>query len=462
MSVGAAQDRFDDLWSQLAGRAYRAGDPEYAAHTGGFNVAVVDRPDLVVAARSASDVVASARYAADVGASVSVRCSGHGAGPSTVGGLLLSTRDMNGVTVDPVTRTATVQAGARWKDVFAAATPHGLGGLCGSTSDVGVVGYTLGGGLPVLGRSYGYACDQVLSMDVVTADGRELTASDEAEPDLFWALRGGSGAPGVVTSMTFGLREIREIYGGGIIFDGSAAGTVLGEYAAWAAGLPREMCTSLAFLRLPPLPEVPEPMRGRFTVHLRVAHPGDARQAEELVRPARSWAPVLMEQVGTMPYAALDSIHMDPHDPVPFEEAGVLVIDLTPDLQRVLLEQAGPDTECPFLLVEMRQLGGALRAGAGAVGHRDAGFHVLAVEVPRPGAEMSGMLARFREVLAPHTIGYFANLRGASPSDEVRRASWSAADYERLQQVVQAYDPDGVFDRGRGAVPEPAVGGPIV
>ncbi len=454
--MDARTNRFDMLRSQVEGRAYVATDPEYAAHTGGFNAAVRDRPDVVVAARCAPDVVASVQCAADAGMPVSVRCSGHGAGPSTVGGMLLSTREMRGVSVDPKARTATVQAGARWRDVFEATTPHGLGGLCGSTSDVGVVGFTLGGGLPVLGRAYGYACDQVGSMEVVTADARVLTVDATSEPELFWALRGGCGAPAVITSMTFGLKDIDDIYGGGIIFDGSAAEPVLSAYAAWAASLPQDMCTSLAFLRLPPLPDVPEPLRGRFTMHLRVAYPGTARSGEALVAPMRSCAPVVMEQLGTMPYAALDAIHMDPHDPVPFDEAGVLVDELTTDVQSLLLQQAGPDTECPFLLVEVRHLGGALHGGDTPVGHRDAGFHLLAVEVPVPGASMTGGPARFRDALAPHTTGCFANLRGGDGSDEVRRASWSAADYERLQRVVAAYDPHGVFDRGRGAVPDPA------
>lgn len=465
--VKATSKRFDDLLARTDGRAFLPGGEGYADHVGGFNLAVTQRPDVVVAAESPAQVTAAVGYATSVGAGLALQCSGHGAGPAMSEGVLVNTGGMRQVSVDPERRIATVAAGARWSDVFAAATPHGLGGLCGSTSDVGVVGYTLGGGLPVLGRAYGYACDQVLSMDVVTADGRRLSVSDEVEPELFWALCGGAGGLGVVTSMTFALRDLQQIYGGGIFYDGEDAEAVLREYAAWTSTVPDDLCSSLAFLRLPPIPEIPEPLRGRFSMHVRVAYPGSADAGERLVEPMRSCAPVTMDTLGVMPYAALDSIHMDPREPVPFREAGALVDGLTPALQQLLIGQAGPQANCPFLIVEVRHLGGALRGDNGsAVGHSDAGFHLLAVEVQHgPDARLTDASERFRTALNGHTTGYFANLRGESADPQVVRSCWSGEKYARLQRVKRAYDPEGVFCFDRGvslerpiaAEPEPLV-----
>ena len=236
----------------------RAGLPTgrqgYAEEVAAFNLSRQHTPDVVVAARSADDVVAAVRWAGEHALPVGVQATGHGAVLPITDGVLVSTRGLDEVTIDPERRTARVGAGVKWRRVLDEAAEYGLAGLCGSTSDVGVVGYTLGGGLPVLGRKYGFSSDRVRSFDVVTGDGRlhHVEAGDGTELD--WALRGGKGNVGIVTSMEVELLEIADLYGGAIFWPGALAPTLLTVFAEWVDTLPDEFSASISLLRLPPLP----------------------------------------------------------------------------------------------------------------------------------------------------------------------------------------------------------------
>ncbi|TWP33611.1 FAD-binding oxidoreductase [Leekyejoonella antrihumi] len=435
-----------DLAADVRGRLLDVGDAGYAEAVTGFNLLVTHRPAVVVVPERAEDIAATVRIAAEHGVPVAVQATGHGAHEAVIEGVLINTSRMNGVSIDEVRRTATVGPGTKWRAVFDR-VPYGLGGLCGSTSDVGVVGYTLGGGLPVLGRVHGFAADHVRSMQVVTGDGVLRTVDAEREPELFWGLRGGGGSLGIVTSMTFDLVQVGDIYGGGLFFSGVDAADVFGAYARWVATVPDDMCSSIAFLRLPPLPEIPAPLRGTFTMHVRIAWSGSAEDGERLVAPLRDCAPVLMDSVQMMPYAALDSIHLDPPVPTPFLEAGALHRALTPQLAQMLLTEAGPGSNCPFLLVELRHLGGRLKSAepANAVGGRHAEFHTLAVQVPMGPTTGDDPLAGFRRSIEPFTDGHFANFERIGADDVGAQQCWSPEQCARLQRARAAYDPQGVL-----------------
>ncbi|WP_123309069.1 FAD-binding oxidoreductase [Cellulomonas sp. PhB143] len=227
-----------DLAPRLRGTLLLPGEPGYAASLPGHNLAVVHAPALVVRAADADDVAGTVRAAARHGLSVAVRSTGHGlatAGPDDV---LLDVSQLSCVAVDPEARTATVGPGARWQQVLDAGAPHGLGGLCGSSPGVGVVGYTLGGGLGPLARAFGLAADHVRSLDVVTPTGERVTVTADRRSDLFWALRGGGGAFGVVTSMTFDLFALSTVRGGAIVYDAADAPAVLRHWRTWTATLP--------------------------------------------------------------------------------------------------------------------------------------------------------------------------------------------------------------------------------
>jgi FAD/FMN-containing dehydrogenase len=438
----------------LADRLLDPRSPAGEAELAPFNAAHVHAPLAAVAARSAEEVRTAVQYAADHGLTVSVQATGHGASAPYVEGLLISTRQMTGVEVDPRTRTARVEAGAKWRAVIDAAAAHGLAALSGSTSDVGVVGYTLGGGLPVLGRAFGFSADHVRSLEVVTADGRLRHVDAEHEPDLFWGLRGGKGNLGIVTALTVDLFPLRSLYGGGIWFAEEHIPTIFDGFRAWTPTLPDHCCTSVAAMRLPPFPDIPEPLRGRTLAHLRVAHVGPAEEGEELLRPMRALAPAVADLVAEMPCTAIDSIHQDPDHPVPFHERSTLLRELTGDTLDALLAEVGPGVGSPLLAAELRHLGGALGRPPevpNAVSGRDAAYSLFAVAVlAGPGAETGPAAAdRLMAVAAPWSTGQTVlNLHGC-PGDEADRArAWDPGTYQRLRALRERYDPAGLIRAG--------------
>jgi FAD/FMN-containing dehydrogenase len=449
MDISALADRVE-------GPVLRPGDEGYADEVAAFNLARQHTPDVVVAARSADDVAAAVSWAAAQGLPVGVQATGHGAVVPISSGVLVSTRGLDEVTIDAERRTARIGAGVKWRTLLDAAAEHGLAGLCGSTSDVGVVGYTLGGGLPVLGRLFGFSSDHVRAFDVVTGDGARHHVETGDGSELDWALRGGKGNVGIVTSMELDLIDVRDLYGGAIFWPGALAPTLLTVFAEWVETLPEEFSASIGLLRLPPLPDVPEPLRGRFTVHLRVAYLGDDAEGERLLAPMRDVAPPLIDMVGRMPYAELDRIHMDPEHPVPFEEGGTLLSELAPETIEAILQEAGPDTACPLLLVELRLLGGALARGrADAVGGRDAAYSLFAVGALMPpiADAVPPAIRGVVGAMAPwSTGGTMVNFHGVPGDDADRARAWSGPTYERLQRAKASYDPGNLLRFGH-AIP---------
>ena len=347
------------LRSACQGAVSVPGENPYQEEVATWNLAVRLRPALVVGARTTDDVVAAVRWAARLGLAVGVNATGHGAVPNADGALLINTRRLSRITIDPGHATATVGAGARMGDVTAAAARYGLAPVQGSSGSAGAAGFTLGGGLGVLSRRFGLAADRVLSIDVVTSDGRLRTVDADRHPELFWALRGGKGNFGVVTSYRTSLVRLSTFYGGGIFFDGAHAADVLHAYRHWITGLTEQTSTSVALLHLPPDPAVPEPIRGRYVVHLRIAHVGDSGEGARLARGIRSAAPVLLDALGDLPTTSLDLVHQDPPAPTPAHERGSLLDQLTPDtIDAVVREASAPGS--PLMLAEIRQLGGAI------------------------------------------------------------------------------------------------------
>jgi FAD/FMN-containing dehydrogenase len=294
-----------------------ASDPGYDTERTGYNRSVDHKPEVVVPAASVDDVVAAVRYATAHGLGVAVQATGHGPARGA-DGVLVNTSRMDGITIDPVARTARVEAGVRGGALVRAAAEHGLAPLNGSSPEVGVVSYHLGGGIGMLGRSLGWAVDHVRALEVVTADGVLRRASATEETDLFWALRGGGkGTLGVVTALEIDLHPVARLYGGGMHFAAADAERVLTTWAEWTRTAPEEMGSSVLLIRMPDLPFLPDVLRGRHVVHVRFAFTGSAEEGERLVRPFRDLGPVT-DTVAEMPYAAVGSIHAEPTTPVPF------------------------------------------------------------------------------------------------------------------------------------------------
>jgi FAD/FMN-containing dehydrogenase len=448
----------EQLARQVAGAVFDGRDPAAAAEAAGFNTAVTHRPAVVVAASKAGDVAAAVRYANEEGLPVAVQATGHGAAAPADGTVFVSTKRMQEVQVDPVARVARVQAGVRWRQVIDAAVPHGLAPLSGSSSGVGVVGYTLGGGMGHLGRRHGFAADRVRSVELVTAGGATTTVTAESDPEPFWAVRGGQGRFGIATALEFDLVPVREFFGGAMIFVGSAIEAVLHAFAAWAPTMPEEVTTSVALLRLPPVDDVPPPLRGVVSLALRFAFTGPAERGEALLAPMRKVAAPLLDSVGPMSYAAVDGIHMDPTEPMPAVARGGLLHSMPAGLLETLLQVAGPDVEVPLAMVELRLMGGALGRPAAvpnAVAGREGAFSVSVV-APAPPPMAAGaraVTAGVLDALEPWSTGTsLVNFAGHG-GESGQGSAWTPDALERLRRVKATVDPRNLFG---GALAAPA------
>ncbi|GAA5143388.1 FAD-binding oxidoreductase [Nocardioides marinquilinus] len=411
-----------------------------------WNVAVPRRPLAVVVAQDADDVVRAVRWADQRGIRVAVQATGHGAHGTLDDVLLVNTAQLGELHVDPVTRVARIGAGVRWQQVLDAAAPHGLTGLAGSAPHVGVVGYTTGGGLGPLARTYGLASDRVVAFDVVTGDGELRRATATHEPELFWGLRGGKGLLGIVTAIEVELVEAPDLYAGALYFDGADARAALHAWAQWCPTLPREATTSVALLRLPPLPDVPPPLAGRLSVAVRFAWCGDAERGAAELAAMREVATPLIDTVGPLPHAAIGAVHADPVDPMPSAEKHCLLASLPTDAVDALLALAGPDAESPQIAVEVRQLGGAVAAaadGSSAYDQRGAEFSLLAVGLGVPpvvdAVHEDG--ARLLEAMSPWAAaGALPNFAPGSGPEWLER-TYTRATVNRLARVSRCYDP---------------------
>jgi FAD/FMN-containing dehydrogenase len=435
----------------FTGPVFRPGDEGYDAERVGFNLALEHRPELIVGATGPDDVIAAVGYAAERGLAVGVLTTGHGQAVSADGQVLINTRRMGGADVDPAASMARVGGGTRWREVLPETVPHGLAPLNGASPEVGVVGYTLGGGVGPLGRAYGFASDRVRRIDLVTADGRLRQVTAESEPELFWAVRGGKGNFGVVVGLEFELVPVARLYGGGLFFPAEAAADVLHAYAEWAPTLPEEMSASVLMLTLPPIPEVPEAFRGRHVTNVRLAYTGTVEEGERLVKPVREVATPLLDTLGELPYSEVATIYNDPTDPVAAVDSNAALHTLDAGTVDAILSVAGPDTGSP-LIVEARQLGGAYAqppAVPSAVGGRDAAYALFATCRVEPGQEAAvrQLHEQVQDTLRPwSTCGTIYNFGGAFDADPERvKLAFTSDDYARLARAKATYDPENMF-----------------
>jgi FAD/FMN-containing dehydrogenase len=443
------------LRKRVGGAVYEPSDPAFAPEVAAFNTSVVHAPQAVVAATSAKDVAEAVRVARDSGVKVSVQATGHGAIAPIDSGILISTRALQGVSVDPETRVATIAGGSPFAPVVTAAAEFGLAPIGGSSTTVGVVGYLVGGGLGPLARSHGFSSDYIAGMTVVTGTGEVLDVDADHHADLFWALRGGKSGLGIITSLRLRLAELPALYGGSIYFDKPHIEQALRGWIDWTVTSDPRVTTSIAIIRFPPLDVIPAPLRGRRLLALRIAYPGDPKEGARLAEPLRALAPIHLDGVKELPATEIARVHNDPAQPTPSWVRGLLMSHVDQDFASTFLGFFGVGTDSPFIAAEVRHVEGATRqdvAEGSAVGGRGAAFTLGLVGAnPALFEKMPAAHARIVEDVRPWTAAESnINFMVRPVSAEHLATAWPADTFARLAEVRRRYDPDGVFNPNAG------------
>lgn len=455
-----AMPALDSLTTQVDGRVVRPGDEAYEEARHVYNAMIDAHPAVVVRCAGTADVVATVRCAAGSGSPLAVRGGGHSVpGFGTADDAVVADLSgMQAVDVDDETRTATVGGGATWgrfNDVTAA---HGLATTGGIVSTTGVGGLTLGGGIGYLARGYGLSCDNLLSAEVVTADGTVVTASASEHPDLFWALQGGGGNFGVVTRFTFRLHPVTTVLGGPMFFELADGAAVLAHFRDFIRTAPREYGGFPAFQIAPPLPFVPQDRVGEPFVAVVSCWTGSAAEGEQVLDGLRQVARPVAEHVGPMPYAALNSA-FDGLVPPGLQHywKAAFVRELTDDAIAAHMEH-GPKVPTVNSTVHLYPINGAVHdiaADATAFGHRDAAFApVIAGMWPDPAdnERNTAWVREYHAAIAPHSEeGGYVNF--ASADDQPRAGANYGANHARLREVKRRYDPDNLFHLNQNIQP---------
>jgi FAD/FMN-containing dehydrogenase len=435
------------LRTSIAGDVFVPGEDGYDHARQAWNLFVDQRPAAVVFAESAADVARTVKFARARGLRIAPQGTGHGS-PSLEpleDAILLKTARMRGVEIDPAARTARVEAGAQWQDVAVPAGEHGLAALAGTSPDVGVTGYTLGGGIGWLARRHGLAANSVTAAEIVTPDGHRVRADADREPDLFWAVRGGGGSVGVVTALEMTLYPVRQLYAGALFFPIERSAQVLRAWREWTGTVPDEVTSLGRILRLPPVPEVPDLLRGRAFALVEAACLGDAGAGAALIQPLRQLGPEL-DTFSAIPAAALAQLHMDPAQPVPFQGDGAFLADAPAAAIDAVVALTGPDADTSLATTEIRQLGGALARpapGGGAQPDIDAGYVMFTggfAPTPEAGDTVRAQAQAVKDALAPWHAPYDYYNFAETPAGA--DAVLPPASYRRLAKIKAAYDPD--------------------
>jgi FAD/FMN-containing dehydrogenase len=434
------------------GAVHLPGDAAYESARLPWNVAVDQRPAAVALPSSVAHVQEIVRAAADAGLRIAPQTTGHNAGPLVARGLddvvVVRTERLRQVTIDPVRRIARAEGGAVWLDATEPAADHGLAALHGSSPDVGIAGYTLGGGIGWYARKLGLASNSVTAVELVMADGEHVRADATENRELFWAVRGGGGSFGVVTALEFRLHPIETAYAGMLVWDRDHAERVLRRWADWAPEAPESVTTALRFLNLPPLPAIPEPLRGRSVVAIDGAVLDCDAEARSILGLLRGLGPEI-DTFDRVPARTLPRLHMDPEGPTPAVSDATLLGELADSTIDALLEEVGPGSTTSLLSTELRQLGGALgRApeGHGALASIDAAYGVFAVAVAAtPEMAMQGQLDAHQVTAALEPWSTGRSYLNFAENAVDPRTGYDEAAWLQLKGIRSAYDPDDRF-----------------
>ncbi len=437
------------------GQLIGADNADYDTARAVWNGAIDRRPRLIARCIGTADVVAAVRCARDHGMEIAIRGGGHNVAGTAVcdDGIVIDLSAMRAVRVDADNRWAWVQGGALWGDVDGETQAHGLATTGGIVSHTGVAGLTLGGGVGWLMRKHGLAVDNLIAVDVVTAEGDLLRASEHEHPDLFWAVRGGGGNFGVVTSFEFRLHTVGPtVLAGPILWDATDVTEVLRVYRDFIRDAPDELGTVVRFGTAPPLPIIPEDLHWHPVVMVGTCYAGPVEDGERVLRPLRAARTPLLDRIGPTPYVgfqgALDSTVVHGWS---YYWKSTHLPELGDDLIDVIASHAF-SCSSPRSYVAMFHLGGAVSRvakGATAFGNRRAAHAITLDAAWRPGEGLGGRdtawTKEFFAALAPFREGVYVNFLGGDEDPGRVREAYGDSIYERLVDVKTTYDPDNVF-----------------
>jgi FAD binding domain-containing protein len=436
------------------GRVVTPSDLDWDAARGAFNVLIDQRPQAVAFPTDAREVAAVVSYAREHGLRVAPQATGHNAGPlgSLDDTLILNTSSLTGVSIDAGARRVRVGAATRWEDVVPQLSELGLAALHGSSPDVGIVGYSLGGGIGWLARKHGMQTNAVTAIQLVTADGELVRTDATHEPELFWALRGGGGNFGVVTAIEFEAMPVPSLYAGAMFFGIEQTAEVLHAWTELLPTLPEEITTWASIIHFPPDPAMPDAIRGRSFMVVKAAFLGSEADGRELLAPLRELGPG-MDTFAMQPPVGLSELAMDPRDPLPYRFRHALIDELPGAAIDDIAQVAGPGTS--LAIVQFRHMGGALARQAPGAGVRAtlpgeiAVFGLGVVSEPAVEAAVREQVGAVMSAVAPHRAGEYPNFveEPADASTFFDPASW-----QRLRDVKALYDPQDVF-KGNHHVP---------
>lgn len=432
--------------ASLTGPTVVAGETGWDAARQAWNLTVDQHPRAVVFPETVADVMATVEIAAATGHRIVTQGTGHGAtGYSSLEDcILIRTTRLQKLLIEK--NRCTAGAGVLWGDVSVAAGATGQAGLGGSSPDVGVIGYSLGGGIGWLSRPYGLASSLVREIEIVTADGVLRRAAEDENAEMFWALRGGGGGLGIVTGISFDLVPIATVYAGTLAWDAAEAPEILPAWADWTDTIGEEITSIIRFLNLPEAPGVPEVFAGRRVLTLGMAAVGDHTAAERVIQRMREVGSPILDTVGQMPAATLCRLHGDPEGPTPGLANHTLLSSLDDSAITRLIEVAGVESGSSLVSVEIRHLGGALNRipdNAGALSHVSAPYVLNAVGAAYSSAQAVDSFAELSAVVAamnPWSDGQYLNF-----VERPGKGVFTPDAQQRLARIRASVDPDGLF-----------------
>jgi FAD/FMN-containing dehydrogenase len=458
---GAAPWPVDALRARLSGAVFQPGDEGYGEARTIWNAMIDKQPAAIALVENAQDVAEAVSFAREQGIELSIRGCGHNIAGTALsdGGLTISFARMREVQVDPATRRVRVQPGADWGAVDRATEPHGLVVPGGIVSTTGVAGFTLGGGFGWLTRKWGYTSDRLLSASVVTAGGRTVTASEQSEPDLFWAIRGGGGNFGIVTEFEFEAIPLGPEVAAGIIFwPIDMAAEVIDHFRAVTASAPLELTHVLAIRVAPPAPFLPESIHGKPVIGIAAMYGGTVEEGIEAMGPVRSLGGSVADTIKPKPYREHQAF-LDAGQPYGrrYYWKSIYMSDVADGMRDALLAN-GTTFSSPFSSVLLPHLDGVAKgeAGSSAVSNREAAYLLNFQASWENPAEDETHIAWARknfDAVRPYATGQYVNFLTQEEVDDPGRQSYQGAALQRLAELKRRYDPQNLFRVNKNITP---------